>query len=586
MAGKISLKTILIIFSFVIILILSACVEPVDIKAFIENPKVQGIIEAKKTPPPSVRIDKGSDNYDDLDPGDGSISGLIPGKYYRLEEYDEEKVFKRNLFIKADGNPSQSLGGIDCLAGTEIVNLINFFTYKVKSTQPFDPDGVGTYEYFVFGDNNRADNVATVLQDEETLITTATVSFNETGDYYLNIAPVIDVNSKYEIMMIPAPSDWNSSSRMSAFYNNGLVTNLPNIGTSYTKYNTKLIGIYQYRSNISSIRTGNVDLSGKSIIKLPDKSTAQSDYVFIKYDNDENITNFTFLRVEIKQAIIADDFTIGNLEQEYGSVTAVTITPKEGKSTGVITIYYDGSTTLPTALGNYAVTFDVAATTGFAAATGLTAGTLTISKGNPKAGDFNISDNFTQKVSNITPITATAKSGKSTGAVKVYYAGANGTVYAKSETLPTVVGTYDVTFDVAADANWNAASGLIAGTLTIKTTYKIVISAAIGFSPEYTPIITAVTDPVTLSQTDSSFNITLTLTNAGGYDDFKWYNGDDSSHSPLPGSGALTSIVLTYNKSADYDWWQIGDHYIYLEIKDTSNVLPPQSGVIIITVGP
>jgi len=81
------------------------------------------------------------------------------------------------------------------------------------------------------------------------------------------------------------------------------------------------------------------------------------------------------------------DYNIGNLTQTVGSVTAVTITPKDGKSSGARTIYYSGtggttytkSTTLPTAGGTYAVTFDVAAVTGWNEAKGLSAGTLTIS---------------------------------------------------------------------------------------------------------------------------------------------------------------------------------------------------------------
>jgi len=74
----------------------------------------------------------------------------------------------------------------------------------------------------------------------------------------------------------------------------------------------------------------------------------------------------------------AADFSIGNLTQTEGNVTAVTITPKEGKSSGAITIYYNASTTLPSAVGTYPVTFDVAAATGWNAANGLSAGTLAI----------------------------------------------------------------------------------------------------------------------------------------------------------------------------------------------------------------
>jgi len=75
----------------------------------------------------------------------------------------------------------------------------------------------------------------------------------------------------------------------------------------------------------------------------------------------------------------AGDFDIDDLTQEYdGSPKSVTITPKAGKSGGVITIYYKGSTTPPSAVGTYTVTFDVAAAEGWNAASNLSAGTLTI----------------------------------------------------------------------------------------------------------------------------------------------------------------------------------------------------------------
>ncbi|MDR0302433.1 MAG: hypothetical protein LBI04_09015, partial [Treponema sp.] len=89
----------------------------------------------------------------------------------------------------------------------------------------------------------------------------------------------------------------------------------------------------------------------------------------------------------------AADYDIGKLSQTVGSITAVTVTPKPGKSSGAITVYYEGigstsyakTTTLPTAVGTYAVTFNVAAAPGFYAASGLSAGTLTITQA---AGTF------------------------------------------------------------------------------------------------------------------------------------------------------------------------------------------------------
>jgi len=78
------------------------------------------------------------------------------------------------------------------------------------------------------------------------------------------------------------------------------------------------------------------------------------------------------------QTPTADDYIIGRLNQTVGSVTAVSITPKSGKSTGAITIKYAGSTTIPQTVGSYEITFDVAPTTGWNSANGLSAGTLII----------------------------------------------------------------------------------------------------------------------------------------------------------------------------------------------------------------
>jgi len=71
------------------------------------------------------------------------------------------------------------------------------------------------------------------------------------------------------------------------------------------------------------------------------------------------------------------DYTIGNLIQVEGFVTAVTITPNAGSGTATA-IYYNGSETLPQTIGTYPVTFDVAATTGWNAANGLSAGSLEV----------------------------------------------------------------------------------------------------------------------------------------------------------------------------------------------------------------
>jgi len=589
MLEKISVKTTTVIFLLcALVLVLCACVNPVDIDKFLNDPIVKDAIKASKA---TVNIDyEGSDDdIGDLIEGNSKISGLIPGKYYRLEEYDKEMSPKRSLYIKADGNTIGNLGGIERLTGTEILGLVNFFTYKIKSAQPFDD---GTYKYFAFGETE--ENEADVINGE-----ISTVARTGIGSYYLEVTPVIDVNNDYEVMMVPDTASWNSS-RISAYYNSSPTNNYnPSntdlLASQYRKYtpnnsSNKDIGIYQYRSNkVTNIMTGSgsIDLLDRSIIELPVESTAKIDYVFAEC-KDNIITKFTFLSVEIKQTPTVDDFTIGNLSQEYGSVTAVTITPNEGKSNGKITIYYNGITTLPSALGDYAVTFDVGEAEGFIAVTGLDAGTLTIGKGNPKAADFNISDNFTQTQGSVSKIIITPKTGKSSGKVTVYYAGTGDTTYAKSENLPTAAGTYSVTFDVAADANWNKAEGLVAGTLTINKlpTFKINVIIT-GFS-QYKPIITATPDSFN-RDAEGPFDFTLKLTNVDEYGDnindnnIKWYKDDNPNLNDdlLLGSGAI--LPLSLNKDNNYNWWQEGKHYIYMVIKDANNELPPESWEVTIT---
>jgi hypothetical protein len=142
-----------------------------------------------------------------------------------------------------------------------------------------------------------------------------------------------------------------------------------------------------------------------------------------------------------------------------GSAKAVTVTAKSDKTTGTVTLKYNGSTTAPSAVGTYTVTFDVSAVTGWNAVTGLSAGLLTINKGTPVAGDFTISGLSQTYDDNAKAVTVTANDGKSAGTVTVKYNG--------STTVPSAGGAYTVTFDVAATENYNAANGLSAGILII-----------------------------------------------------------------------------------------------------------------------
>jgi len=175
-----------------------------------------------------------------------------------------------------------------------------------------------------------------------------------------------------------------------------------------------------------------------------------------------NLTKNTNNVVVNKATPTTADFNINGIGTFYydGNSRAVTVTPKDGKTTGSITIKYNGNTIEPSAAGIYTVTFDVTETTNSNAANGLSAGILTIEKITPTAADFDINGIGTfyydggTKLVNITP-----KAGKSNGTITVKYNGIT--------TEPSTVGKYIVTFDVAETTSFNAVKGLSAGLLTI-----------------------------------------------------------------------------------------------------------------------
>jgi hypothetical protein len=507
-----------------------ACVDPVNVTMFFESPEVKIIVETadanKKpvTPPGSVILAEGSEGT----AGDGSISGLASGEYYRLEETSEAGV-KINLFVQADGGVWGDLSSIGRLTGNQITGLINNYKYKVIKAGKFTD--TGTHKYFEWNDAS-PQPLAT--------ITNGDITIPGMGEYFFDLVPIIDNNKDYEVRKIAISGTGNDSwndSRTSARLNSGLSTivSKPNSTSSY--YNKPdipgktLIGIFQYVGY-----TGPTPLiPGTSLIELEGINT-ESEYVFAEYTGND-VSKFIVLkikRVAANQTPVVGDYTIGNLAQTYGNVSAVTVTVNSGKSPGTVTVYYQGtndttyakSTTLPGNAGDYAVTFDVAAATGWNAVTGLTAGTLTISKAIPAVGDYTIG-NLAQTYGNpIVAVTITVTSGKSDGATSnIRYNG--------SPTLPTDAGTYPVTFDVAGTANWEAAT-LSAGNLIISKATPVAGDFTFGKLSQVAGSVTAVT--ITANPGKSTGAITIK------------YNGSTT----IP--QAAGNYTVTFDVEDDTNW--------------------------------
>jgi len=197
----------------------------------------------------------------------------------------------------------------------------------------------------------------------------------------------------------------------------------------------------------------------------------------------------TAIVIATNQTPVASDFDISGLgPYTYdGNSKSVTITPKTGKSTGEITVLYNGATTLPINAGIYTVTFNVAASSpNWNAANGLSGGTLIINPATPVASDYIIWDlgPYTYD-GNIRWVTIMGNGG-SNGIITILYNG--------SETLPVNAGTYTVTINVRASSpNWNAANGLVLGTLIINPATPVAGDYDIGNLTQTVGNITAVT---------------------------------------------------------------------------------------------
>jgi hypothetical protein len=144
MAGKISVKTA-IFFSFLygVGLILCACMVPVNVSLFLEDERVQQIIESSRA---RVKIHEDSDDFDTLVAENGAISGLDSGKYYLVEKEENTEGNPVSGYPKyvsdlpGPGRLSDHLGGITTVSEGKINRLTNFHTYTVRTAQPFPDD--------------------------------------------------------------------------------------------------------------------------------------------------------------------------------------------------------------------------------------------------------------------------------------------------------------------------------------------------------------------------------------------------------------------------------------------------------------
>jgi len=133
--GKIPPKIVLCaVFCVWGVVYLSGCVKPVGLSSFVEDEEVMGIID-KGAGTVNITLDT-YDSEPGLKAGNQKITGLDPGKYYMVEEWDETGKFLSVQFVSADGQRSETLVTIGLVSKGEITGLTNRYNYRVRSAGP------------------------------------------------------------------------------------------------------------------------------------------------------------------------------------------------------------------------------------------------------------------------------------------------------------------------------------------------------------------------------------------------------------------------------------------------------------------
>ena len=149
------------------------------------------------------------------------------------------------------------------------------------------------------------------------------------------------------------------------------------VGQTLTVNTSKINGSGSFSYQWRRSDTINIGSNSNGYIVQNEDVNNEITVTVTRSDNKGSITSDPMF---IYPTPVANDFYIDNLSQIYGNTTDVIITPKAYKSTGSITIFYNGITALPVNAGSYTVTFNVDAAEGWNAAIGLAGGTLTINK--------------------------------------------------------------------------------------------------------------------------------------------------------------------------------------------------------------
>jgi hypothetical protein len=153
MSEKVSFKTILVISLILsgIVLILGACMDPVNIDSFLNDPEVGKIIEKNSE---HVILDAATKTaYPYLNEGNKRITGLALDQYYMIESVKNENFVEqltKPKYVYDSGLSDDKLLMIERVKGGNITGLTNGYIYKIRETASFTGSvvvtGAGTAE--------------------------------------------------------------------------------------------------------------------------------------------------------------------------------------------------------------------------------------------------------------------------------------------------------------------------------------------------------------------------------------------------------------------------------------------------------
>ena len=128
----VSLKTMphFLFFALAVIALSRCVVEPINLQLLVEDEKVVEVIVQG-----SGIVDV-VDSDPSLIPGGGRITGLVPGKYYMVEEWDEDGTALGIQFVTGNGRRSVNFTDIGRVSGRIITGLTNFRHYRVTPAVP------------------------------------------------------------------------------------------------------------------------------------------------------------------------------------------------------------------------------------------------------------------------------------------------------------------------------------------------------------------------------------------------------------------------------------------------------------------